>query len=76
MSSSLNDLLGTKITTVLSALAMVGKNAEAQVNGVMFTEGKQQLVYNTLQHHEAHPAAATSFIKGHCKTAAVLYGVG
>ncbi len=34
-------------------MALVGPGADAQVNGVMFTEGKQHLSYHTLQHHEA-----------------------
>ena len=28
------------------------KGAESQVNGVLFTEGKQHLSYHTLQHHQ------------------------
>ena len=45
--------LGAKAAKVNQQVAMVGEGAECQVNGVMFTEGKQSLTYNTLQHHEA-----------------------
>jgi len=34
-------------------VALTGSDAEAQVNGVMFTQGKQHLCYNTHQHHQA-----------------------
>jgi Fe-S cluster assembly protein SufD len=33
--------------------ALPGDNAEAQVNGVMFTQGRQHLAYHTHQHHQA-----------------------
>ena len=35
-----------------------------QVNGVMFTEGRQHLVYNTLQHHEAPSCTSDLLYKG------------
>ncbi len=50
--------LGSRLAKVNQHVAMVGAGAEVQVNGVMFTEGKQHLSYHTLQHHEA----------GHCKS--------
>ncbi len=34
-------------------VALIGEDAEAQVNGVMFTQGRQHLSYNTHQHHQA-----------------------
>jgi Fe-S cluster assembly protein SufD len=34
-------------------VAMTGPDAEVQVNGVMFTEGRQHLSYATHQHHQA-----------------------
>ena len=56
--------LGSRLSQVAQDVALVGKNAEAQVNGVMFTEGKQQLVYNTLQHHEAPSCHSDLLYKG------------
>jgi Fe-S cluster assembly protein SufD len=45
--------LGAKLAKVNQHVAMVGPDAEVQVNGVMFTEGRQHLSYNTHQHHMA-----------------------
>ncbi|MEN1679978.1 MAG: Fe-S cluster assembly protein SufD [Planctomycetota bacterium] len=45
--------LGARLAKVNQRVALAGQDAEAQVNGVMFTEGKQHLCYNTHQHHEA-----------------------
>lgn len=56
--------LGSKIAKVNQHVALVGQDAEAQVNGVMFTEGKQHLTYNTLQHHEAPHCRSDLLYKG------------
>ncbi|MFO0788528.1 MAG: Fe-S cluster assembly protein SufD [Pirellulales bacterium] len=45
--------LGARLAKVNQHVAMTGPDAEVQVNGVMFTEGRQHLSYNTHQHHEA-----------------------
>lgn len=45
--------LGAKLAKVNQHVALTGPDAEVQVNGVMFTEGKQHLSYNTHQHHMA-----------------------
>ena len=45
--------LGARLAKVNQQVALAGSDAEAQVNGVMFTQGKQHLCYNTHQHHEA-----------------------
>jgi Fe-S cluster assembly protein SufD len=45
--------LGSRLSKVNQHVALVGHHADAQVNGVMFTEGKQHLSYHTLQHHQA-----------------------
>ncbi len=45
--------LGAKLAKVNQQVTMTGPDAEAQVNGVMFTQGRQHLCYNTLQHHKA-----------------------
>jgi Fe-S cluster assembly protein SufD len=45
--------LGARLAKVNQHVAMTGPDAEVQVNGVMFTEGRQHLSYNTHQHHQA-----------------------
>ncbi|HVT28975.1 MAG TPA: Fe-S cluster assembly protein SufD, partial [Lacipirellulaceae bacterium] len=45
--------LGARLAKVNQHVAMIGPDAEVQVNGVMFTEGRQHLSYNTHQHHRA-----------------------
>ncbi|MEO0529227.1 MAG: Fe-S cluster assembly protein SufD [Planctomycetota bacterium] len=45
--------LGARLAKVNQRVALAGADGEAQVNGVMFTQGKQHLCYNTHQHHEA-----------------------
>ena len=56
--------LGSRLSQVAQDVALVGRHADAQVNGVMFTEGRQQLVYNTLQHHEAASCKSDLLYKG------------
>ena len=43
--------LGSRLAKVNQHVALDGVGANCQVNGVMFTEGKQHLSYHTLQHH-------------------------
>ena len=45
--------LGSRLAKVNQHVALTGADAEAQVNGVMFTQGRQHLSYNTHQHHLA-----------------------
>ncbi|MDC0936783.1 Fe-S cluster assembly protein SufD, partial [Pirellulales bacterium] len=45
--------LGSRLAKVNQHVALTGQDAEAQVNGVMFTQGRQHLSYNTHQHHRA-----------------------
>jgi Fe-S cluster assembly protein SufD len=45
--------LGSRVAKVNQEVALAGKGADAQVNGVMFTTGKQHLAYFTRQDHEA-----------------------
>ncbi len=45
--------LGSRLAKVNQHVAMTGPDAEVQVNGVMFTEARQHLSYNTHQHHQA-----------------------
>jgi Fe-S cluster assembly protein SufD len=50
--------LGSRLAKVNQRVALVGEGAQCQVNGVMFTEGRQHLSYHTLQHHQV----------GHCRS--------
>ena len=53
--------LGSRFSQVSQRVALVGRRAYSQVNGVMFTQDKQQLTYNTLQHHQA-PDCRSDFL--------------
>lgn len=44
--------IGSRLAKVNQHVALAGEGAESQVNGVLFTEGKQHLSYHTLQHHQ------------------------
>ena len=56
--------LGAKLAKVNQHVAMTGRDADVQVNGVMFTEDRQHLNYNTLQHHEAPSCRSDLLYKG------------
>jgi Fe-S cluster assembly protein SufD len=56
--------LGSRLAKVNQHVALVGDHAFAQVNGVMFTEGKQHLSYHTLQHHRAENCKSDLLYKG------------
>jgi Fe-S cluster assembly protein SufD len=56
--------LGSKLAKVNQHVGLVGEGAHCQVNGVMFTEGKQHLSYNTLQHHVAPHCRSDLLYKG------------
>ncbi len=56
--------LGSRLAKVNQHVALVGEGADAQVNGVMFTEGKQHLSYHTLQHHQAPHCRSDLLYKG------------
>ena len=45
--------LGARLAKVNQEVALTGRGADAQVNGVMFTTGKQHLAYFTRQDHAA-----------------------
>lgn len=45
--------LGSRLAKVNQHVALTGKDAQAQVNGAMFAQGRQHLSYNTHQHHQA-----------------------
>ncbi|MCC7087080.1 MAG: Fe-S cluster assembly protein SufD [Pirellulales bacterium] len=56
--------LGSRLAKVNQHVTLAGEEAEAQVNGVMFTEGKQHLSYHTLQHHQAPSCKSDLLYKG------------
>ena len=56
--------LGSRLAKVNQHVALAGEDAHAQVNGVMFTEGKQHLSYHTLQHHQAPHCKSDLLYKG------------
>lgn len=53
--------LGSRLSKVNQHVELIGDGANSQVNGVMFTEGKQHLCYNTKQHHVA-PSCRSDFL--------------
>ncbi len=53
--------MGSRLSKVNQHVELCGKGAECQVNGVLFTEGKQHISYHTLQHHAA-PACRSDFL--------------
>jgi Fe-S cluster assembly protein SufD len=53
--------IGSRLSKVNQHVELVGRGAAVQVNGVLFTEGKQHLSYHTLQHHVA-PQCRSDFL--------------
>ena len=53
--------MGSRLAKVNQHVALAGKGASAQVNGVMFTEARQHMSYHTLQHHCA-PYGRSDFL--------------
>jgi Fe-S cluster assembly protein SufD len=56
--------LGSRLAKVNQHVALEGEGAQVQVNGVMFTEGRQHLSYHTLQHHQAPGCRSDLLYKG------------
>lgn len=56
--------LGSRLAKVNQHVGLIGPGANAQVNGVMFTQGRQHLSYHTLQHHEAGNCKSDLLYKG------------
>ncbi|MGA2064867.1 MAG: Fe-S cluster assembly protein SufD [Thermoguttaceae bacterium] len=56
--------LGSRLAKVNQHVALTGPGAHAQVNGVMFTDGRQHLSYHTLQHHETPQGTSDLLYKG------------
>jgi len=59
--------LGSKLAKVNQDVALVGERAKAQVNGVMFTSGRQHLAYFTRQDHDAPHTLSDLLYKGGLK---------
>lgn len=45
--------MGSLLSKVNQSVDLIGPGADSQVNGVMFTEGRQHLAYHTQQYHRA-----------------------
>ncbi len=56
--------LGARLAQVEQQVVLAGRGSDAQVNGVMFTEGKQHLVYNTHQYHQQRECHSDLLYKG------------
>jgi Fe-S cluster assembly protein SufD len=59
--------LGSRLSKVNQEVALAGKGASAQVNGVMFTTGRQHLAYFTRQDHIAPHTTSDLLYKGGLK---------
>lgn len=59
--------LGSRLSKVNQDVALAGERAKAQVNGVMFTGGRQHLAYFTRQDHQAPNATSDLLYKGGLK---------
>lgn len=53
--------MGGGLAKVNQSVELIGPGASSQVNGVIFTEGRQHLAYHTLQHHIA-PHCTSDFL--------------
>lgn len=56
--------IGSRLAKVNQEVALEGEGARAQVNGVMFTTGKQHLAYFTRQDHAARNTTSDLLYKG------------
>jgi Fe-S cluster assembly protein SufD len=56
--------LGARLAHVNQHVSLAGEGAEAQVNGVMFTGGRQHLAYHTRQDHHAGYGHSDLLYKG------------
>ena len=59
--------LGSRLAKVNQEVALTGEGARAQVNGVMFTTGRQHLAYFTRQDHQAPHTISDLLYKGGLK---------
>src|SRR5579864_5256480 len=56
--------LGARLAKVNQEVALTGPGSQAQVNGVMFTTGRQNLTYITRQDHQAPHTTSDLLYKG------------
>lgn len=56
--------LGSRLSKVNQETSLTGEKASAQVNGVMFTTGKQHMAYFTRQDHQAENTTSDLLYKG------------
>ena len=59
--------LGSRLAKVNQEVVLAGPGADAQVNGVMFTTGRQHLAYFTRQDHVSHHTTSDLLYKGGLK---------
>ena len=59
--------LGSRLSKVNQEVALAGRGSHAQVNGVMFTSGRQHLAYFTRQDHQAPDTSSDLLYKGGLK---------
>lgn len=59
--------LGSRLAKVNQEVALTGQGASAQVNGVLFTTGRQHLAYFTRQDHQAPHTRSDLLYKGGLK---------
>ena len=59
--------LGSRLAKVNQEVALAGRGARAQVNGVMFTTARQHLAYFTRQDHQAPHTTSDLLYKGGLK---------
>jgi len=59
--------LGSRLSKVNQEVVLAGEGASAQVNGVMFTTGRQHLAYFTRQDHQAPHTTSDLLYKGGLK---------
>ncbi len=59
--------LGSRLAKVNQEVALVGEGSRAQVNGVLFTSGRQHLAYFTRQDHAAPHTSSDLLYKGGLK---------
>lgn len=45
--------MGSSLSKINQTVDLVGPGADSQVNGVMFTQGRQHMAFHTQQHHRA-----------------------
>jgi Fe-S cluster assembly protein SufD len=68
--------LGSRLTKVNQEVVLAGEGSQAQVNGVLFTTGRQNLTYLTRQEHAAPHTTSDLLYKGGLKDSSRLVWKG